>query len=45
MNSEIITNNVNEISSVPIIFLFDQDIRSTPLNVKLVHCSKKFVMN
>jgi hypothetical protein len=45
MNSEIITNNVNEISSVAIIFLFGQDIRYTPLNVKLVHIFKKFVLN
>jgi hypothetical protein len=38
INSEIITNNVNEIRSVPIIFLFSQDIRYTPLNVKLMQC-------
>src|SRR5437899_1515643 len=35
--TEIITNNANEISSVPIIFLFRQDIRYS-LNVKLMQC-------
>jgi len=38
IKSAIITNNVNEINIVPLIFLFGQDIRYTPLNVKLMQC-------